>query len=205
MFKPEEKGGNWSAAVEATKGWVLMDGGSPAFTQYASTHGGYILNLNKFDGRDGNPGSFSELNDRAYDKESPWFYCDWGSRPEYNKTAWLRPSEVADIANIIMLVKRDSSTTDHLYQTDKPNPAGTDTWDAERVRSELRNRGGSPFGNASDVSISPDFGSGKTSSVTVSGDAGSVTFSGSEFKDWFNLRAPANLQIVGPLFNVEKR
>ena len=73
VFKPEPKGGNWEQAVEATKGWVLMDGGGPGFTQYASTHGGYILNLGKFDGRSGNPGSFAELNERAYDKESPWF------------------------------------------------------------------------------------------------------------------------------------
>src|SRR3989344_3825176 len=51
VFKPEPKGGNWEQAVEATKGWVLMDGGGPGFTQYASTHGGYILNLGKFDGR----------------------------------------------------------------------------------------------------------------------------------------------------------
>ncbi|KKU34644.1 MAG: hypothetical protein UX50_C0015G0016, partial [Candidatus Beckwithbacteria bacterium GW2011_GWA1_46_30] len=37
--------------------------------------------------------------------------------------------------------------------------------------------------------------------VTVDG----VAFTGSEFKDWFNLRAPANIQIVGPLYNVERR
>ncbi|PIR79676.1 MAG: hypothetical protein COU25_04090, partial [Candidatus Levybacteria bacterium CG10_big_fil_rev_8_21_14_0_10_35_13] len=72
VFKPDPKGGNWEQAVEATKGWVLMDGGGPGFTQYASTHGGYILNLNKFDGRVSNPSNFSELNDRAYDKSSPW-------------------------------------------------------------------------------------------------------------------------------------
>ncbi len=28
---------------------------------------------------------------------------------------------------------------------------------------------------------------------------------GAEFKDFFNLRAPANIQIVGPLFNIERR
>src|SRR3990167_6815915 len=43
VFKPEPKGGNWEQAVNATAGWVLMDGGNPGFTQYASTHGGYIL------------------------------------------------------------------------------------------------------------------------------------------------------------------
>src|SRR3990167_8196251 len=198
VFKPEAKGGNWDAAVEATKGWVLMDGGGPGFTQYASTHGGYILNIGKFDGRSGNPGSFAELNERAYDKESPWFYCDWGSRPEYNKTAWLKSEEVADIVNTLLLVKKDSSTAENLYQTDKPNPAGKETWSAEKVRSEL---GGSAITSVNDISVSADFGSGRTTTVTVNG----ISFSGSEFKDRFNLRAPANLQIVGQLFNVERK
>jgi len=188
-----------------SKGWVLMDGGGPGFTQYASTHGGYILNLGKFDGRSGNPGSFAELNERAYDKESPWFYCDWGSRPSYNKTAWLRPSEVADIVNVILLARVDSSTGDHLYQTDKAHPYGGEVWSEDRVKQELRNRGISAYNNISDVSVGADFNSGSTSSINISGDAGSVSFSGGEFKNWFNLRAPANIQIVGPLYNVEKR
>lgn len=205
VFQQNEKGGRWNEAVEATKGWVLMDGGSPGFTQYASTHGGYILNLGKFDGRDGNPGNFSELNERAYDRSSPWFYCDWGSRTEYNKTAWLKAQEVADIVNIILLAKRDSGVIEHLYQTDKPNPAGVDTWDAEKVKSELRLRGGSAYSSISDVSVSVDFGGGRTTSVNISGDAGGTSFDAREFKDWFNLRAPANIQIVGPLYNVEKR
>ncbi|MBI2051917.1 hypothetical protein HYT33_04115 [Candidatus Roizmanbacteria bacterium] len=206
VFKPEPKGGNWNSAQEATKGWVLVDGGgNPQSTQYSSTHGGYVLNLSKFDGSGGTPGGFGELNERAYDKDSPWFYCNWGARSEYGGTAWLKTNEVADIANVILLAKRDSSVGEHLYQTDKPNPAGTDTWDAERVKSELRARGGNPFSSASSASVGVDFGGGKTTSVTVSGDAGSETFSGSEFKDWFNLRAPANIQIVGPLYNSEKR
>lgn len=201
VFKPEPKGGNWDQAVEATKGWVLMDGDSPAFTQYASTHGGYILNLGKFDGDGGNPTSFAELNSRAFDRESPWFYCDWGSRGEYAGTAWLKPSEVADIFNVIALARLDSGAGNHLYQPDKPNPAGSDTWSPDKVKSELRAKGGSPIDSVSDVSLSVDFGSGKTTSV--SGGGASVT--ASEFKDWFNLRAPANIQIVGPLFNVERQ
>lgn len=198
VFKPDPKGGNWEQAVEATRGWVLMDGGSPAFTQYASTHGGYILNLGKFDGDSGNPTSFTELNERAYDKASPWFYCDWGARPGYKNTAWLKPSEVADIANVILLARKDSSLGKHLYQTDKPNPEGTDTWDENRVRQEL---GSEALTNASDVSVSVDFNSGKTTSISINGQS----FPADEFKNWFNLRAPANIQIVGPLYNVEKR
>jgi len=205
VFKPEPKGGNWEQAVNATKGWVLMDGDKPAFTEYASTHGGYILNLGKFDGSGGNPGNFNELNERAYDKESPWFYCDWGSRSEYNKTAWLKPNEVADIVNIIMLAKRDNSISEHLYQVDKSNPAGTDTWGFDKVKEELKNKGGSPFSSISDVSVDWDKGSGKTTRITFNGDAGSQSFDAGEFKNWFNVRAPANIQIIGPLYNAEKR
>ncbi len=204
VFKPDPKGGNWEAAVIATAGWVLMDGESPAFSQYASTHGGYVLNLGKFDGSGGNPGSFAELNERAYDKESPWFYCDWGARGDGN-TAWLRPSEVADIVNVILLARKDSSTNEHLYQTDKPHPYGGETWNEDRVKQELRSRSIAPYSSVSEVSIGADFGSGKTGSVNVSGDGGSQSFSGDEFKSWFNLRAPANIQIVGPLYNVERR
>lgn len=201
VFRPEEKGGKWGEAVEATKGWVMMDGGSPGFTQYASTHGGFILNLGKFDGSGGH-GSFGEIQANAYDKESPWFYCDWGARSQYSNTAWLRPSEVADIVNVILLARKNSSAGEHLYQTDKPHPDGGETWDQERVKREL---GSEAFNNVSDVSISADFNSGKTTSVNVSGDGKSVSIGADEFKNWFNLRAPANIQIVGPLFNVEKR
>lgn len=201
VFKPEPKGGNWEQAVSATAGWVLMDGGSPGFTQYASTHGGYILNLGKFDGSGGNPGSFAELNERAYDKESPWFYCNWGSRAEYGGTAWMKPEEVADIFNVIELARRDSGVKDKLYQPDKPHPYGGEVWGIDRVKQELRARGGTPVDSVTDVSLGVDFGSGKTTSVS----GGGISASGSEFKDWFNLRAPANIQIVGPLFNVEKR
>ncbi len=201
VFKNDPKGGNWEQAVEATKGWVMMDGGGPGFTQYASTHGGFILNLGKFDGNGGH-GSFSEVQANAYDKESPWFYCDWGARSQYSNTAWLRPSEVADIVNVILLARKNPSAGEHLYQTDKPHPDGGETWDQERVKREL---GSEAFSNVTDVSVSSDFNSGKTTSISVSGDGKSTSFGADEFKNWFNLRAPANIQIVGPLFNVEKR
>ncbi|KKS00889.1 MAG: putative sporulation protein SpoIID, partial [Candidatus Levybacteria bacterium GW2011_GWB1_41_21] len=168
VFHGEEKGGRWNEAVDATAGWVLMDGGNPGFTQYASTHGGYILNLGKFDGDGGNPTSFSELNDRAFDKASPWFYCDWGSRSQYSNTAWLTPAEVADIVNVILIGRRDPSAGKHLYQVDKPNPEGTDTWDAARVRQEL---GSGALTSVSDVSVSVDFGSGKTTGVNAGGQS----------------------------------
>lgn len=216
VFRPEPKGGNWERAAEETRGWVMVQGGSPIKAWYSSTHGGYIFSSGEIgwsttpwtkhgNDFDGGVGDFGELNGKAYDRDSPWFYCDWGSRPEHNKTAWLKPEEVADIINTILLAKRDGSVGEHLYQVDKPNPAGTDTWGYERVKSELRSRGASAFNNIDSVSVSADFSSGRSSSVNVSGDGGSVSFDAAEFKNWFNLRAPANIQIVGPLYNVEKR
>lgn len=212
VVKRELNNGTWQAAVDATKGIVMTTGGTPIKAWFSSTHGGYAYTsadigwsgtswTKRMQDTTGGVGGFSDLMSNAYDKSSPVFYCDWGSRPNYNKTAWLKPDELADIANVIMLAKKDGSTQSHLAQLDKPNPDGTDTWDAGRVRTELANRGGSPISSATDISIGADFGSGKTTTVTINGQ----TFDGQEFKNYFNLRAPANIQIVGPLFNVEKR
>lgn len=218
VFKPEPKGGNWNSAADATKGDVMIQNGSPVKAWYSSTHGGYILSTSELPGwqstswtkhavdtTSGNVGGFSDLNSNAYDRQSPWFYCDWGSRIQYNKTAWLTPEEVADIVNIILLARTDSSTKDHLYQADKTHPYGGEVWNQDRVKSELKSRNINLYNSISDVSVTADFGSGKTNSINLTGDAGSQSFDGSEFKDWFNLRAPANIQIVGPLYNVERR
>ena len=217
VFKSDPKGGAWEAAVNDTKGWVMVSGGNPVKAWYSSTHGGYILSSAEIgwsgtswtkhavDTISGNAASFEDLKAGAYDRDSPWFYCDWGSRAQYNKTAWLKGSEVADIVNTLLLVKADSSTTEHLYQTDKGNPAGTENWDEEKVKQELRNKGLTPYSSVSSVSSSGDFGGGITTTVNIFGDGGSNSFSGADFKNRFNLRAPGNLQIVGPLFNVEQK
>ncbi len=216
VFKADPKGGNWDSAVNQTAGQVMIQGGNPIKAWFSSTHGGYIHSSgdigwsstswtkNTQDGS-ANIGSFGDLKSNAYDKDSPWFYCDWGARSQYGGTAWLKSNEIADITNVLLLVQKDGGTKEHLYQTDKPNPAGTDTWDENRVRQELTGRGSTPFSNVSSLSVNADFSSGKTGSVTISGDGGTVTFSGSDFKNYFNIRAPANIQIVGPLYNVEQK
>jgi peptidoglycan hydrolase-like amidase/peptidoglycan hydrolase CwlO-like protein len=213
VVKKELNNGRWQEAVDSTRGVVLTNGGQPIKAWFSSTHGGYAYNsgdigwsatswTKRMVDTTSGIGSFSDLQNNAYDKGSPVFYCDWGSRASYNKTAWLKPEEVADIVNVILLVQKDPSTKSHLYQVDKTNPEGTDTWDAGRVKNEL---GGSAFNTISDVSIGADFGIGRTTSVNVNGDAGSRTINGDDFKTYFNLRAPANIQIVGPLYNIEKR
>lgn len=215
VYSQPEKTGQWRTAVQETAGKIMTQGGNPIKAWFSSTHGGYVFasseigwsgtswtkHANDFAG---SVNSFADLNSNAYDRDSPWFYCDWGSRTQYNKTAWLKPEELADIVNTILLAKVDSSTREHLYQPDNP-PAGTDNWNQNRVKQELQNRGQKPFNSIDSGSVSADFSSGRVSSVSFSGDAGNVSFSLSEFKDWFNLRAPANIQIVGPLFNIEKR
>ena len=131
---------------------------------YSSTFGGYSRTSGEVWGGNkpwskrikdtsGDVSNFSELQSKAYDHESPWFYCDWGSRAQYNKTAGLKPGELADIANVLLLAKTDPSVQNHLAQPDKPNPGGVENWDAEKVKSELRNRGSNPLNNVSSVSI----------------------------------------------------
>lgn len=216
VIKKEINAQSWIDAVNATKGKILAQGGQAIKAWYASTAGGYTFNSGDIWSRNtshtkrlrdtsGNVSNFGDLQSTSYDKESPCFYSAQGWRTQYNKSAWLKSEEVSDIVNVLLLAQRDSSTQNHLSQTDKPNPDGTDTWDMEKVKSELRNKGGKPFSSISDISVSADFGIGKTTNVTVSGDAGSQTFSANDFISYFNLRAPANIQIVGPLFNIEKK
>lgn len=216
VYKGGNKGGNWEQAVRSTESKTMVSGGSPISAWYSSTDGGYTYTASdigwgsrSFTKRvrdtQGDISGFSDLFTKAYDKDSPCFYAAQGFRSQYAKSAWLKSEEVADIANVVMLSKRDSGVSSHVYQTDKPNPEGTDTWNEDKVKQELRSRGGSPFNSVSSVSVSADFGSGMVTSVTVSGDRGPETFNGSEFRNFFNVRAPANIQIVGPLFNIETK
>lgn len=216
VVKQELNSDAWIQAVNDTAGQVLTNGGQPVQAWFSSTAGGYTFGSGDVWGGGNKPwtrnaldasgsvNNFSDLQNNAYDKDSPWFYCDWGGRSQYSNTAWLKPEEVADIANVLLLAKADPSTQQHLSQVDKPNPDGVDTWDTNKVQQELKNRNITPFTIVSSVSVNADFGSGRTTSVNVSGNT-STSFSGSDFKNYFNLRAPANINIVGPLFNAEQK
>ncbi len=216
VYKGGNKGGNWENAVKSTSGEVMVSNGEVVKAWYASTFGGYeftsgdVWGSNKsytkrMRDANGDVNNFSDLSGRAYDRESPCFYAAQGFRSEFSRSAWLKESETADIVNILLLAKKDSETQKHLSQPDKPNPDGTDTWDSERVKQELRNRGVNPYNSISEISIDWDKGLGKTNSIAISGDAGKNSFDGDEFKSFFNLRAPANIQIVGPLYNIERK
>ncbi len=211
VFQDNEKGGRWNEAVDATRGKVMIASGKPIKAWFASTFGGYAHTsaevwggstswTKNFADTSSGVSSFSDLQSNAWDKESKCFYTAQGSRGGYNKSAWLKPSEVTDIANTLLLIKSKPDAGKHLYQIDKPNPDGTDNWDENRVKQEVSN----PFISVSSVSISADFNGGSTSSITISGNR-TETFNGAEWKDRFNLRAPANISIVGPLYSVETR
>jgi len=210
VFKDENKGGAWEQAVKATEGEVITQGGQVVTAWFASTAGGYTYTSSdvgwKSTGwtkntRDtsGDVNSFEDLQNKAYDKDSPCFYAAQGYRKEYNKSAWLKPSEVADVVNSILLSQKDSSINNNLLPPDQGG------WSIDQVRNELQTRGVTPYTSISSVSVSWDKGSGRTTQVSLSGDAGSVSFDASTWKSYFNSRAPANISIVGPLYNVEKR
>lgn len=217
VYKGGNKGGDWEKAVRETEGEVMVRDGVVVTAWYASTAGGYTFRSADVGWSDrpwtkrlrdttGDVGSVSDLLERGYDRDSPCFYAAQGFRKEYAKSAWLKEEEVVDIVNVILLARKDGGTKEHLYQPDKPNPAGTESWSRDKVRQELTSRGVSAFTSVFDVRVSSvDWGVGRVTQVTVSGNGGSVSFDGSEFKDFFNLRAPANIQIVGPLYNVERK
>jgi len=214
------KSGQWKTAVEETAGKVMVQNGNPITAWYSSTHGGYTFSSGQIGWRqtdwtkqtkdfEGSVSSFDELRSKAYDRESPWFYCNWGWRKDHNNTAWLRQEEVADIANVILLVRKSSANACFVYQTDKSPPAPdgrsctqTGNWSSDKVKQEL---GGAAFQTVESVSILADFENGRSTNVIISGGGKTESFGAGEFKDFFNLRAPANIQIVGPLFNAEKR
>ena len=216
VYKGGNKGGDWEKAVKETEGEVVVKDGQAITAWYSSTDGGYTYLSSdvgwsyrpwtkRLRDTDGEINSFSDLFNKAYDRDSPCFYAAQGFRSEYGKSAWLKEEEVADIANVLMLAKKDSGTQTHLSQPDRPNPDGVETWDRERVKQELKNRGSTPYSSVSNISIDWDKNLGKTTSITISGDGGTNSFDGSEFRNFFNLRAPANIQIVGPLYNVERK
>lgn len=216
VYKGGNKGGNWEAAVKATEGEVAIHSGQAITAWYASTSGGYTFLSSdvgwshrpwtkRMRDTSGEVANFGDLQGKAYDRDSPCFYAAQGWRKDYASSAWLKSEEVADIANVLLLAREDPSTREHLYQTDKPHPYGGEIWNEEKVKQELRSREITPYNSVSNVSVDWDRGVGRTTTVSVSGDADSRSFDGPEFKNFFNLRAPANIQIVGPLFNIEQK
>ncbi len=199
VYKPQLKSGKWKEAVQATRGWVLLKGGSPAGTFYAASSGGFTISQWGWAGIRDTSGSWP---DGAYEKlgGSPWFYKGWfKSRSGATcgrSNPWLTSVEMADILNAWKVLYQGGGDTSRV------SPVGS-CWSGNPYSiSELQ--GISGFSSVTSVS-EPIYGNdGSTISVTFTTDKGSVTVSGSEFKKAFNLRAPGYIGLKSSLFKIEK-
>ena len=212
------KGGFWEGAVNATRGWVIVDNasGEPITAWYASTAGGFTRSSADSFGKattwatgikdvpSGGAWPTDAFEGSRYGR-SPWFYKAWykprnksGSRAH----AWLTQDEFADIVNSTLLFGRDTATQTHLSQTDKPNP---DTWSASQVRAELQNRGGDPINQVSDIPPPVYSNVGFTNQISFATDKGVKTLSGGDFRAIFDLRAPGEIHLTSSLYNIERK
>jgi hypothetical protein len=201
----------WHKAVSETRGMVVVSNTSNDLitTYYASTSGGAIYG---YSGRghstpqiwDTKCGSQSCWTGEAFEKiaGSPWFYKGWykprgggGSR----KHPWLTSSEMADIINAALVVKKDGNNITHVSQTDKSNG---DTWSVDRIKQEL---GGDAVSSVTGVGSTQYANGGYTNKVVFETDKGSISIDGDLFKQVFNLRAPGELFIQSALYNIEKK
>lgn len=206
----------WKAAVDATRGQVLLKDGKPAITQYASTSGGY-LNTSGWDTTDGN-GS-GDWTSRAYESiaGSPWFYRSWyrkGYRDDADSCGrahpWLSQEEFSDIINA-WIVRKDPKGADvnrivpvTINQCGIGSTSG-DPYSMNELR-DLANKSGGAVTSVSSVSVSNN-GSGQTTSVTLETNRGRISIPGAEFKETFNIRAPGYVRIPQhsfSFFNIEQ-
>lgn len=205
VYKPANKGGAWDAAVEATRGWVLVSGGAPFSAWYASTAGGYTFGYsaqgystpNLWDTTSGQ----GAWPNNAYEIKggSPWFYKGWyksrGGASCGRNNPWLTSEEMADILNARYVLDGQGGDVGRI------SPVGG-CWPGNPYSiSDLAGIGG--YTSVSGVSVI--YGNdGSTVSVTFSTNKGSTTIAGSKFKEAFNLRAPGYIGLKSSLFNIEK-
>ena len=205
VYKPVNKGGAWDAAVDATKGWVLVSGGQPFSAWYASTAGGYTFSYSAQGYTTPNlwdtPGGQGGWPNSAYEivGGSPWFYKGWfrsrsGASCGRNNP-WLTSTEMTDIINAWKVLYQGGGDTSRV------SPVGS-CWGGNPYSvSDLAGIGGYNSVSGSSVIYGND---GATISVTFQTDKGSVTIPGDQFKKTFNLRAPGYIGLKSSLFNIEK-
>ena len=197
VYKPQLKSGKWKEAVQATRGWVLTKGGSPAGAYYASTSGGFTISQWGWSGIKDTAGDWPGT---AYEKVggSPWFYKGWyksrGGATCGRSHPWLTSEEMADILNAWKVLYQGGGDASRILPVD--------CWGGNPYSmSELKNIGG--YSSVSSVSVIYS-NSGSTQSVTFSTNQGSVNISGEELKKAVNLRAPGYIGLKSSLFNIEK-
>lgn len=200
--KADNPPGEWKAAVEETRGQVLED----VVGYYSSTTGGYITTMG-WDTTCGNQGCWTG---GAYEKiaSSPWFYKGWYTADYYNTSGkcgkshpWLNQEEFADILNAWVALTGAGDKSRVLPVTINSCSIGGATGNPYSM-SELKDIGG--FTSVTSVSVTYNSG-GFTESVILQTNKGSVTISGSDFKQAFNLRAPGYISIRSSLYNIEKK
>lgn len=195
--KADSPPSEWRQAVLDTRGQVLED----VVTYYSSTTGGFTT-TSGWDTTDGSGGS--SFFDKSYEKigGSPWAYKAW-YRQGYSSSGatcgrsspWLTNAEFADIVNAAIALK------DNKGDTSRITPLTTSCWGGNPYSmDELRAVGG--VNSVTSVTVSQ--GNGYTNNVIVNG----ISFTGDQFKQAFNLRAPGYLSIPQKgfaFFNVERK
>lgn len=203
---PEE----WKRAVQETRGQIIEG----VVTYYSSTTGGYLTTMG-WDTTDGNGGG--DWTNRAYEAigKSPWFYKSWYTKDYYLSSGtcgrshpWLTEEEMADILNAYVVLSRgDQADVDRILPTTGTQCAVGGSGGNPFSHEELRNKAnslGEMYTSVSGVSTIHS-NNGETAQVTFQTNRGSVSISGSEFKQAFNLRAPGYISIRSPLYQVEKK
>ncbi|MCL2110326.1 hypothetical protein FWH30_01975 [Microgenomates group bacterium] len=220
VYNGSRKGGDWERAVNETARWVLVNesDGSPASTQYASTHGGYA-NTSGWDTTD-KSGS-GNWADRAWENKanSPWFYKAW-YRQGYSSSGnscgkahpWLSQEEMSDILNAFRL-RHNTGSADAgriipiTISSCSISGTGGNPYSMAELRDQTRANTGCAVENISSVSTSHN-NQGQTANVRFQTNCGEINLSGSEFKETFNLRAPGYLRIPQSsfaFFNIEHK
>lgn len=211
VYKNSDKGGNWEAAVNATRGWVLTKDGKIVSAWYASTAGGYQQSYDALaylkDGSSYNTPGFWDTPsgkdgwpDNAYEKKSgsPWFYKAWyrtrGGATCGKNNPWLKSEEMADILNAWQVLYKGGGDVSRV------SPLTTDCWPGNPYSAgELGNIGG--YTNVSSASVV--YGNdGSTIEVNFSTNKGTLIVSGEEFRKAFNLRASGHIGVKSSLFNI---
>ncbi|MFH1561358.1 MAG: SpoIID/LytB domain-containing protein [Patescibacteria group bacterium] len=195
---------SWKQAVNETRGQVIEG----VVTYYSSTSGGY-LTTSGWDTTDGQGGS--GFASRAWESKggSPWFYSSWftqtynsGSAKCNRSHPWLNETEMADILNAWLVGNDDRILPTTINQCPIAGVSGN-PYSIDELKNKANEKGGAFTSvSSSSVTYSND---GSTSSITFNTNKGSVTISGSEFKQAFNLGAPGYIAIRSPLFNIEKK
>lgn len=204
VYKRVNKGGNWDAAVDATRGWVLIANGKPFSAWYASTSGGYqqsyTANGYTTPGFWDTPSGRSGWTSQAFENQagSPWFYKGWYRTRDGDScgrsSPWLTQEEMVDIINAWAVLKNGND--------DRVSPIGSCWGGNPYSMAELRDKGG--YTSISGVSVSYSDG-GYTANVHFDTNKGRVDINGSDFKNVFNLRAPGRISAMSGLFNIESK